>query len=315
MLVKIFQSLSFVVAGLLFLIFVLILSLTSHNKNKTFSGRCYYFLVLSSFLIIITEILTAAGAAGAPVLKDVYVYLAKLFAMFVYCWFCSGVAYFLSKFVFKNIDNDEVIKNLLSVSVSLVCIISCSISLFFSISYFNEAGFFVLSGKFMIIAYALAGILALTILYILITKYNELTRIHRLSLIAAVFVFILSFIFNSFVDLGISDVPYVMAMVVLVLYFTAESNDRNELELIRFEGESAALLNKVTADYMDSVFNEILDPINNIYVLCEVLKKNDKLSDEEIKDNMKYICDEAWKIKYASEDISKKNARKGGKKK
>ena len=273
----------------------------SNKETKIFSG-----LVVTSFIDCVVMVCIITIAYMVPTHFSLYIlnkidfvqYLTWAWLFFMYIFYVSTSHHSEKKY--------STIFKFTSILNIILLIIICILPLYLH----SENDVMYSYGPSVSLLYAACG--SYLFLAFLITLFN-IRKIHNkkyFPIIVLLFLGGLALAIRA-VNPGLLVIPFVMAYIDLIMYFTIENPDLQmiqELELARQQAEKA---NNAKTEFLSSMSHEIRTPLNAIVGFSQALSEED-ISDsakEEVKDIM-MASENLLEIVNGILDISKIEANK-----
>ncbi len=281
-----FASTGLTICALVFLTLIIILissKLQSDSaESKIYLGNLYLTIIL--LILELTVSYTISIKESIPKLNDIlcegYVFLSivweELFVAYTYFLLHKDKKFTLNK------------KFYLKLGVLIFCALlipTLAVTLL-DVSYSGGAGapYVILEGPINLLhLFSFVG--AITIILIFIAKKDKIKNLYISPLIFAFLVFCLAFILQLVLDFQINESVFMFSLIMIILYFTVESQDSKLMETIAETKKEAERINKVKTEFLMNISHEIRTPLNTILGFSEALLEDKELTFEKVKED------------------------------
>ena len=286
----IFPSVGFTVCGFVFLLLVAIMYFAK-KKYKSFANRVYKFMLILTLLLLAIEILfvfSLRGVENPGILSEV---LARLYLLGCILWLTCLIVYMIV-FKSKNISNEQNKKPIIITTIivalidSIIFIISCTLP----VNYIGGNGeLSVVGGDASIVLYVTSIITVICVLIALLRKNTSLTYKEKTPFYYVFIMFLVMTLIQFILDYDFNDVSFIFAFGVIAIYFTTESQDSMLISELEKSKAEADIANRAKTEFLSNMSHEIRTPMNTILGFSESLLKEEILTEEIVKKDVKNI--------------------------
>lgn len=282
-----FASTGLTICALVFLILIIILissKLQSETaESKIYLGNLYLTVVLLILEMVVTY--TMSIRESIPKVNDIlcesYVFLSIVWEeLFV------AYTYFLLNSNKKFIINKKFYVRLILLILMALAIPTLAVT-FLDVSYIGgvNGSPYVIVGGTINLLHLFSFVGAITIILIFIAKKDKIKNLYISPLIFAFIVFCLSFILQIVLGFHINESVFMFSLIMVILYFTVESQDSKLMETIAETKKEAERVNKVKTEFLMNISHEIRTPLNTILGFSEALLAEDELTFDKVKED------------------------------
>ena len=278
------------IVGLIYLGLVLFMFLFKGNTKRLVSK---FYFGLSVLAIISMIVLMVAGACAVHGKINLATVLARIQIFLTLEWISFLVFYF--SLAFKKDDGVEfTIKKynkLMHVFgiVSLILNIVCCIFLPFNYSQSASRHAFVMGGL-LDTYYKICGVFILITAIFFLVKDRKTTTTHAKTIIWLFFViYAIAYLIVYLFKIEISNIPFLMAAIQVVLYLSVESQDKALLDEFNTSVVKADESNKLRSEFIMNMSHQLRTPMNTILGFSETIISSDERNENNVKDDAKNI--------------------------
>ena len=273
------------------LIFLLILMVVYYSKKRiiTIQSKLYHYLLVTAFVLLITEIITNIFFDFNEIIA-VNNFLLRIHWTTRIIWFLF--LYFYSVCVLKNLEYDSLID---LIKKNPRCLLAFIVTIIFFISYMfvpfkemTKATFTYLPGAAAYYVLSYCTFLVVVIMLYLIFQANDTTKRKKASMvilcIEMIIILIFQFAFPNAAVLGLG-----IALQMYFLYFYNENPDLfviSELEKVKSKIERA---NTAKSDFLSNMSHEIRTPMNAIVGFSDTILNDNAFDEKKVRGDINHI--------------------------
>ena len=286
---EVIGQLSLTMGAIFFLILLIVSYFSKRNQTTKTKGKIYKYLLITDFILIVLEIVTACLFAYQTSTFISYMSLRIRHLMDI-AYFALLYLYYLS--YFKDLEYDslmELIKEDKSAKRYIIYASICAlIYLFLPFTQMTGENYTFTPGLayFFIVLYSVTAVII--VLVSTLRQKERLTNGNIISLIYLVFFMLIIIIFQilnpDIAILGLSGVIYLFS-----LYFIAENPDLYYIEEIEKLTNDVERASKTKQDFLSNMSHEIRTPMNAIVGFSEAVLNDHHFEKERAYEDIKHI--------------------------
>ena len=261
------------------LIILALFMFTFFSKKRVINieTTIYKYLLILNFVGLSLDIITAIMYNNG-VSTDNIIYIIGVKFVFVYFVLWSSLLSFYVKCIsLSNIKNKS-IKKILYIYL-LISLFFIPFVMILPVSFNTIDNVIVPKGVPVVITYAIA---LLNIIYCLVLSIKYKKNIQKQKL-RPIYAFCILIVFNFIIQALIPQaflVNYLLAVVVMIMYFTIENPDIKMIEQLNIAKDQADKANKAKTDFLSNMSHEIRTPLNAIVGFSNLLKENKNVPED-----------------------------------
>ena len=244
--------------------------------------------MLFTYFLLFLEIacvFTMYYRKSVPILNEI---LCRLYILGTIVFVSTFILYMLTLGTRK--EKKIKLKGPITFIVIAIDIVLFTISCFLSITYTSGPNneLFVIGGPAVYVVYAASFVLITFVLFSLLRNSRNIPLSQRLPLY---FVFIMFMVITAIQQfwIDINDLTFLFAFTVIAMYFTVESQDGKILVELEKSKEEAEASDKAKTEFLSNMSHEIRTPLNTILGFSTSLLREEKLTEEIMKKDVKSI--------------------------
>lgn len=252
-----------------------------------------FYFGLSVLAIISMIVLMVAGACAVHGKINLATVLARIQIFLTLEWISFLVFYF--SLAFKKDDGVEFTtkkyNKLMHVFgiVSLILNIVCCIFLPFNYSQSAPRHAFVMGGL-LDTYYKIWGVFILLTAIFFLVKDRKTTTTHAKTIIWLFFViYAIAYLIVYLLKIEISNIPFLMAAIQVVLYLSVESQDKALLDEFNTSIVKADESNKLRSEFIMNMSHQFRTPMNTIVSLSESICNMEVYDDNQVVEDLNNI--------------------------
>lgn len=284
------NSMSLSILGLIFIIAIAIIYFKKKKYNSIENLLYRGLLVLNIFLLIleICCVYTISIRSQIPVINEIF---CRIFIFGTIVWILILICYVK---ILIEPDKYLSIKDLLADKEMFLYIV-VSLLLFYSSCFLNitytsgvNDQFFVIGGAAVSVLYVIFTIIGISLGKMLISGVNQTNFIKRIPIVMLIALFLtLGIIQILYADFN--ELTFLFAFCTIAMYFTFENQDIRLVEELDAAKKEAELADKTKTQFLTKISHEIRTPMNVIMGYSEVLINKNKITEKEVKADVKNI--------------------------
>lgn len=280
---EIFKSTGYSLCSIVFLIFVLVMY-ASKKKFRNSSNSIFVAIFSLAFLSILLRV----GVAFTIYYKDSFVFLNELMCR-LYILVCILWETFLLCYILMILVNDSKKEKRILYLFTLLGLVFYFLLFILDLQYDNSI--FALSGTIINILYLFSIVLNIVEIILLFIGRKKIKNLNVSLFVLTVIFFVIITLMKIFLDLEIYDLPYFFSIFVTIVYFTVESQDNKLLSEYETAKTDAEISNKIKTEFLMNISHEIRTPMNTILGFSVSLLNENKLTEDVVKRDSRYIHD------------------------
>ena len=310
-----FTSTGFTISAAIFLTLTIILYIKKRNKTNL-EGKLYLVLVILTSLILLFEftisatMLLANKIDASYTIKVINLVVGEIYVYFMYLWDFVFFAYIImllnDEEKIRSIKKFNLIKWLYVGVVILIPIIilllfnkgvllnpNADLGIEFNGSTFNNQVTidrpYVVGGPVVLFLHLVTFIGTVSVLIIVSLNLNKIKNVNMTPLYLIFITFIIATLVQIFINFEVNDAGFFYAMVIIILYYTVESQDNKLLREYKKSKREAEKANRAKTELLINMSHEIRTPMNTILGFSESLLNEKQLTEEVVKRDLKNI--------------------------
>lgn len=292
-----FMSTGFTISAAIFLLLTIVLYVKKRNKSNL-EGKLYLVLIIVTTLTLIFEFGVSYTMPLAnthidnTTYKNINEVVGKIYVFSLYLWDFVLMAYVM----LLIIDEEKLKENkkfrYLFIGFAIIAILISVLSVLFLGIEFNGGSTelpYVVGGKVVMFLHLLTFFGAFVILVFVSINIKKINNINMLPLYLTFIFFIILTLIQLFLNYDINDAGFFNTLVIIILYYTVESQDNKLLRDYRKSKKDAEKANRAKTEFLINMSHEIRTPMNTILGFSESLLREPQLTEEIVKRDLKSI--------------------------
>ena len=291
-----FMTNSITLVSIFFTILILII-LFIKKKNNKIANKVYFYLILTSTISMILNIVWGTLAPINPSLCKIFM---KIFTFMVTCWnylltFYVSVAFKTdeeNETFYKNHNKISYVIGTILVLINLLATIlldSTAVMVENSIFYANGAGGYIMKGTLATFQSIVGAITLLYTIGIIICYFKKIDVITKILCLIAIILCGTSIGLKLGGLLVQNDTSFLHAVVIMFLFLSIESQDKALLAEFIESNKKAQESNKLKNEFITNMSHQLRTPMNTILGFSDSLLNNESLNMEILQDDVENI--------------------------
>ena len=281
-----FISCGISIVSLVYLFLVLIMFVIKGNTTRT-SSRYYFWLSVMAVVSMI--VLIAAGSVAVAGNVKIATILARIQVFITLEWIFLLVHYFSIAFKPDAVTIELMKKNtkMILISVAIVTTINIFACIFMSFTFTQSStGHAFIMGGILDSYYKGWGLFILAIAIFFLIKDRKTTSTHAKVIIWVFFaMYGFAYLMLYLLKAEMSNIPFLMAAIQIVLYLSVESQDRSLLEEFNQSVIKADESNKLRNEFIMNMSHQLRTPMNTILGFSETIITSNDRNEENVKED------------------------------
>ena len=274
------------IVSLVYLCLVLIMFVIKGNTSRT-ASKYYFWLSVTAVVSMI--VLIVAGVFAVNGKNSIATILARIQVFITLEWIFLLVHYFSIAFKPDNVTQELMKKNTKGILISVIVatfinILACAF-LSFSFSQSAARHAFVMGG-ILDTYYKLWGLCILVIAIFFLIKDRKTTTTHAKVIIWIFFgMYAVAYLIVYLLKIEMSNIPFLMAAIQVVLYLSVESQDRALLDEFNNSVIKADESNKLKNEFIMNMSHQLRTPMNTILGFSETIVSSKNRNEQMVKED------------------------------
>ena len=276
--------------SLIYLCLVLVMFVIKGKVNRT-SSRYYFWLsftAVSSMVLFIT-----AGTFAVNGIQNIADIIARIQVFVTLEWIFLLVHYFSIAFKPDDVTIILMKKNIKGILISVVIatIINLLACIFLDFTFTSSGpGHAFVMGGLLDTYYKLWGICILMVAIFFLIKDRKTTSTHAKTIIWIFFgIYAFAYALVYILNIEMSNIPFLMAAIQIVLYLSVESQDRALLDEFNESVAKAEESNKLKNEFIMNMSHQLRTPMNTILGFSETIVSSNDRNEQIVKEDAKNI--------------------------
>ena len=276
--------------SLTYLILVQIMFILKKKTNRV-ASRYFFFLTFLASTSLIIYIIQGYFAVNGNI--SVANILGRIQIFITLEWILLLIHYFSVAFQTDEANRKHISKNIkpIIISVSIVTIANILLCIFLPFEFVSSGpGNPYLPSGLLDSYYKLWGIVILICAIIFLAINKKTTSKHSIVIISVFFgMYIVAYLLVYLLKIEISNIPFLMSAIEVVLYLSVESQDASLLSEFNESNLKAEESNKLKSEFIMNMSHQLRTPMNTILGFSDSLLTNENLTLESVNDDSGYI--------------------------
>ena len=304
-----FKTSGIAIVSSVYILIVLIMYFVK-GKNSKITGKYFYTILVLSFLSNILYIVFGVFCDANKL--DIASIIGRIQIFITLEWVLLTIHYLAVAFKTEEENIEYYKKSGTGILISIIAVnilnLICCIFLNLDVSRISDSSPYLMEG-YLDLYYKVWGLIMLLCATIFLIKYRKRSNFHTTFLyIFCIIVLILAYAIVYLFGVSMSNIPFLVAMVMIFLYFTLESQDASLLNEFNVSTKKAEESNKLKSEFIMNMSHQLRTPMNTILGYSDFIASNenlDEVSAKEDAENIKFASEKLYNLICAILDISK----------
>ena len=292
-----FKTSGIAIVSLVYVLIVLIMFFIKGRTNRI-SGKYYLCILILSFLSILFYMIfgffcQTSNFDGANIIGRIQIFLTLE-------WTLLTIQYLSTAFKTNEENIIHYKKNgtwiLISIIIVTMVNILCCVFLKLDISRVDDMSPYIMGGL-LDLYYKVWGLVMLVCATIFLVIYKKRSNFHTTFLyVFCIIVLVCAYALVYLFNVSMSNIPFLVAMVMIFLYFTIESQDAALLEDFNYSTKLAEESNKLKNEFIMNMSHQLRTPKNTILGFSDFIISNENLNEVSAKEDARNIKEASHKL-------------------